>query len=252
MIESVLKMNLPEILNLKAGKIDRFLAMEEIEYIFKSLGAFWHHPGKKNIQAPHAKLTTGKHSDIYVNCPLVLCHSSLCQIMGEQISRHVLNTYEGKIDWVTGSDSSALALSKDVANFLGAKWHPMQKLKIEGQDERQVWEKMVIGRDETVLHVEELMVTSETAHRVRKGIREAHPDYPINFVPILPVLVFRPSKKDFPPKVPAIIDGSEVIPILNYRTFVVDPKKKKCPLCAKGSEALHPKGENWRHMVATM
>ena len=252
MIESVLKMSPTEILNLKACEVNRFLAMEEIEYIFKSCDAFWYHPGKKNIQAPHAKLTTGKHSDIYINCPLVLCHSNLSQIMGKQIAEHVLKLYKGNIDWVTGSDSSALALSKDVANFLGAKWHPMQKVKSEGGEEKQAWEKMVIKPDETVLHVEELMVTSVTALRVRKGIREAHPDYPINFVPILPVLVFRPSEKDFPIKTPAVIDRSEVFPVLNYRTFVVDPKKEKCPLCAKGSEALAPKGENWRQMVATM
>ncbi|MFZ2193322.1 MAG: hypothetical protein WAV31_03685, partial [Candidatus Moraniibacteriota bacterium] len=133
-----------------------------------------------------------------------------------------------------------------------AKWNPMQKVKNEGEDERQVWEKMVIGPNETVLHTEELGVTSVTALRVRKGIRDAHPDYPIKFIPVLPMLVFRPSEKDFPSDTPAIIDGSVVLPVLDYRTFVVDPKKETCPLCAKGSEALSPKGPNWEIMMAAL
>jgi len=124
----------------------------------------------------------------------------------------------------------------------------MQKTKNSAGKEIQVWEKMVIKPYEYVLHVEELMVTSTTALRVRNGIRKAHPDYPIKFVPFLPVLVFRPQKNNNIEK----IDNSKILPVLSYETFVVDPKKETCPLCAKGSKALKPKGENWVTMIESM
>lgn len=224
------------------------LTIEEIEHIFKACNAFWNHPGEKDIKAPHARLTTGKHSDIYVNCPLVLCYSNLCQIMAMQIYwkiREINKTF--RPDWVTGSDSSALGLAKDVANIFGAKFHPMQKVKLPGEKERQVWEKMVIRPDEVVLHIEELTTTRTTAMRVRKGIRDAH-DYPINFAPFLPILVFRPDGED----IPSGIDGSKILPILFYKTFVVDPKKEECSLCAQGSDAIKPKGPEWERLVASM
>jgi hypothetical protein len=244
----LLTMTAERIARLKVTKLQRFLSDYEIEHIFKTLGAFWHHPGERNIKAPHAKLTTGKHSDIYVNSPMVLCYSNLSQIMAWQLAFRLQRIYDRKIDWVTGSDSSALALSKDFANLVGARWHPMQKVKSEDGAERQIWEKMVIEPHETVLHIEELMVTSATALRVREGICAAHPDYPINFVPWLPVLTFRPSGNDTITE----IEESSILPVLNYKTFVVDPEKEKCPLCAQGSQALAPKGANWQILVDSM
>jgi len=78
--------------------VKRILSTEEIECIFKACNAFWHHPEEKNIKAPHAKLTTGKHSDIYVNCPLVLSRSDLCQIMAWQIIYRLNKIYFSNID----------------------------------------------------------------------------------------------------------------------------------------------------------
>lgn len=248
--EDLLKMNLFDVLSLDPNDLKRELSTREIKHIFTVCGAYWLHPGNANPQAPHALLTTRKHSDIYVNCPLVLCHTNLCQIMAYQLFIRLRKHYTGPIDWTTGSDSSALALSKDVANLSGSRWHPMQKVKPQkpGEEERQVWEKMIIGPSETVLHVEELMVTSTTFHRVRRGIVEAHPNYPIQFIPHTPVLVLRPEAKK-----PIKIEGTQLFSPLYFETLVVDPDNGEvCPLCAQGSEALSPKGENWKKLVDSM
>lgn len=245
----LLKMDLGSVLSLDPNDLKRDLSAQEMKHIFEVCGAFWIHPGYTNPQAPHALLTTGKHSDIYVNCPLVLCYTNLCQIMAYQLFIRLRKKYTGTIDWTTGSDSSALALSKDIANLSRSRWHPMQKVKPQKPDEEecQIWEKMVIGPSETVLHVEELMVTSTTFQRVRKGIIEAHPDYPIQFVPHTPVLVLRPKVRK-----PIKIEGCDLFSPLYFETLVVDPDKEECPLCAQGSEALKPKGENWKKMVNSM
>lgn len=247
----LMEMGSEEIFALHSAHIG-VLTTREIEHIFKACDAFWHHPGKKNISAPHAKLTTGKHSDIYINCPLVLSRSNLCQIMAYQMYKKVLEIDPNfRPDWVTGSDSSALGLAKDMANLFGARFHPMQKVKYQDEKgeekEKQVWEKMVIGPEEIVLHIEELTTTRTTAMRVRDGIRAAH-DYPINFAPFLPILVFRPSGKNIPTE----IDDSKILPVLYYETFVVDPEEEDCPLCTQGSEDLSPKGENWKRLVSSM
>ena len=142
---------------------------------------------------------------------------------------------------MVGSDSSALGISKDVANLLGAKWHPMQK----GPNKTQIWEKAVIEHGEWVLHIEELLTTSLTTQAVRDGIKKGNPNQ-VNFVPFIPLLVHRPDKT-----APAIIDGSQLIWLLRYDTYVVDPTKEECALCKNGSRAL-PAKENWDELVATM
>jgi|GEM_PF-5603742 len=64
--ELLLGMEVRAVCAIKAEELWRILDKEELEYIFKCCNAFWHHPGKKNIKAPHVRLTTGKHSDIFV------------------------------------------------------------------------------------------------------------------------------------------------------------------------------------------
>ena len=71
------------ILHLDPQDCKRIFSIEELETIFKACDAFWHHPGQKNLTAPHVILTSGKHSNIYANCPKVLQRSNLCQIMAQ-------------------------------------------------------------------------------------------------------------------------------------------------------------------------
>lgn len=213
----------------------------EIEIIFKACDAFWRHPGEENPKAPHVILTSGKHSNIYINCPEVLRRSNLCQVMAQYLVDLLRSHYSGPVDWVTGSDSSALGLSKDVANILKAMWHPMQKVKKE-TGEFQVWEKAVIPCGAWVLQVEELLTTAGTTQAVRDGIKKGNPNQ-VNFVPFIPVLVHRPNKG-----VSEEIDGSKLIWALHYDTYVVDPEKEECLLCRNGSEALTGGKDNWRRL----
>lgn len=230
-----------EVLQLDPRDCTWEMCSADLELIFRACDAFWHHPGRKNIQAPHAILTSGKHSNLYVNCPQVLQWSNLCQIMAQQLVYLLRAHYAGPIDWVTGSDSSALGLSKDFANLVKARWHPMQK----GPEKTQIWEKAVIAPGEWVLDVEELLTTGLTTQAVYAGIKKGNP-YPISFVPFVPLLLYRPDKG-----VPESISGSKLIWLLDYDAYVVDPNKEECALCKNGSPALLAK-ENWSWLVDTM
>lgn len=230
-----------DIIRLDPDECRRVLTPIEIEMIFKASDAFWYHPGQKNPTAPHVILTSNKHSNIYVNCPLVLQRSNLCQIMAQQMVYLLQSRYDGPVDWVVGSDSSALGISKDVANLLGARWHPMQK----GPDKNQIWEKAVMACGEWVLHIEELLTTSLTTQAVRDGIKQGNPNQ-VNFVPFIPLLVHRPDKD-----APKVIDDGRLIWLLHYDTYVVDPRKEDCEFCKNGSPALSGK-EHWDELMATM
>ncbi len=238
--EQLLALPPSELIRIKPSLVERPMDQEEIEAIFKACYALWVHPGDRNPRAPHAILTSGKHSNGYINCLQVLCPSNLCQIMASQVVILLRSVYDGPVDWVVGSDSAALGLSKDVANTLDACWHPMQK----GPDKAQLWEKMVIPAGAKVLHVEELMTTALTSRAVREGIRQGNPNS-VEFVPFLPVLIHRPA-----PGEGQEVDGSRVIYLLHYDISVYEPDK--CPLCQAGSEVLKPKGENWQRLVSTM
>lgn len=218
-----------------ATELLRPLNQKEIEAIFQACGAFWFHSG--NPKAPHAELTSGKCSNGYIDCNKVLTHSNLCQIMAEALVSVLQVHYQGRVDWVVGSDSAALGLSKDVANKLGACWHPLQK----GPDKTQVWEKVIMPQGAIVLHVEELMTTAITANAVRQAIKTGNPN-PVNFVPFLPVLIHRPA-----PGEGDVVDGSQVIYAAHYDIWAADPAD--CPLCKQGSERLRPKGANWDRLV---
>lgn len=161
--------------------------------------------------------------------------------MARQLLYLLKSYYDGPINWVTGSDSSALGISKDFANLVGAKWHPMQK----GPEKTQIWKKAVVEPDEWILDVEELLTTGLTTQEVYNGLIKGNPN-PFNFVPFIPLLVHRPEK-DAPEK----INGSKLIYLLHYDTYVVDPHKEECKLCKEGSPAL-PVKENWKKFIETM
>ena len=116
-----------DIMQLEPKECLRVLVKDELEKIFKACNAFWRHPGEKNPEAPHVVLTSGKHSNLYINTPQVLQWSNLCQIMAMQLVYLLEHYYNGPVDWTTGSDSSALGVSKDVANLLNTRWPLIQK-----------------------------------------------------------------------------------------------------------------------------
>lgn len=86
-LDGVLKALVPDML------APRTLNQDEIVAIFQACGAFWMHPGEENMEAPHAQLTSGKCSNGYINCSLVLSRANLCQIMAQQVVYRLSRVY---------------------------------------------------------------------------------------------------------------------------------------------------------------
>jgi len=172
------------------------------------------------------------------------------------------------ITWVAGSDSAALSVSYAVARlFSGSRWWPMQK-KIDfdpelalrslaellsnspmtkGYSEKadqlqnilqtakdralQIWENMELGDEPVILQVEELVTTSKTLRQVRDGLLAAAKGKPVHFLPVIPVIVFRPAEGESDQ-----IDDSRIVPLARYQ---IDTwPATGCPLCQAGSPCV--------------
>jgi orotate phosphoribosyltransferase len=236
----ILGRSLPQILEIDPSKLG-LLSREEFLYLLTVCGALWRHSGKGS--EPHAELTTGLHSDSYVNVPLVLQHEVICSLIGYQLLLRF--TPSQQIHWVVGSANSAIPLAKAVAEILGAKHGIPQK----SADGAQVWDRGAydIKRDERVLQVEEQLTTGQTIEAVRNGIRKAYRESPIRrikFCNIGLVFVHRGSSFLFDKR------RAGVLPLIHLEESmrVWDPKKEGCSLCDAGSVAERPK-ENWTAFV---
>ena len=239
-MKDILEMNREEILALNPGNVPHKMIRQQVEHIFSLLQAYWKHDG--DFSKPHVKLTSGNHSNGYINCPAVLNHENLRLILANQIlfdlriRKIVIPETWASENWVIGSDTSATALAKSIADLLGCRHGILEK----GPKPKklQIWKNQVIQPGEKVLHIEELMTTAFTAKRVREGIKDGNP-HPVEFVEVIPVLMHR-SKEYF-------VDGEAVLDIFHFNIENWTPNE--CPYCANNSPVLENPKENWAKLT---
>jgi orotate phosphoribosyltransferase len=237
----ILEMSPQELLQLQPEETLRSLTTEEVVHIFRGLKAFW--MNERAWEKPHVKLTSGMHSNGYINCRLVFGHENLRHILAYQMARAILDRHTDltifRRDWVVGSDTSATELAGDLARVFNCRHGIMEK----GPDKEQFWRgervdgKLIdqrIGQDERVLHIEELMTTAFTAERVINGIISAHGNA-IRFYDFIPVLMHRSQVRD--------VLGRHVHDVNHFDIDNWD--KEDCPYCKNGSPLVENPKENW-------
>lgn len=213
---------------------DLDIGPDELKHIFKLADALWEHNG--NMSREHALLTSGKHSDGFVDTLRVLIHTPICHLLGYLLADAVCQAHEeSEVRWVIGSDHAGAAISHSVALEFGAMYDFCEK----GPDKTQQWKRFKIGPEEVVLQVEELITTAGTLEAVRRGITEFHPDYPIKFAPVVATVVNRSGLTE-------VFDGIPIVSLLKLDINTWTPEE--CPLCQAGSEAIRPK-ENWARLT---
>ena len=231
--QELLLMEPDQIRELVREDINWQLSNAAMRRIFEACDALWLHDG--DPQVPHAKLTSGKCSNGFVNVLQVLSYTNLCLIMEDQLVRVLRKTFDGKVDWVIGSDHAAATISFAVAARLGARHDFTEK----GPNKTQIWKRFQIEPDATVLQVEELITTTGTLQRVRDGVRLGNKTE-VNFLPVSMTLVHRSDVTEFE-------DGEILYPV--HWDIEVWDDPSKCPLCQEGSEPIRPK-ENWARLTA--
>lgn len=223
------------------------LSGEEVLARLREANACWFYPGSPRKHIPHALLTSGKHSDGFVDVGQVLKENPQTRMdFAESILAALRQIWDGSFDRVVGADTSSTALAQDIARIAGVSHIRMLKT----EDKRQLWdeENDSLTHGDGILHIEELITTSFSALAVRKGIREAT-GISVSFVPYLPVVV----EGSDPENRVLQVEESRVLPLLQLSIRNYDPNPSSCPYCAVGSEALKPKeGNNWAILTSQL
>lgn len=198
---------------------------------FQDHGAIWIHTGDN--KRPHALLTSGLHSDGFVNCTLVTQHAALLQ--------QIVSTPEGlagkltaeKVDWVIGSAYGAVTFAYAVALQLKARTGFTEK-----DGDAMTLSRFEIGKTEKVLVVEDTISTGGSTLKTIEGILKSGVPAE-NIVPTIVCLVNRSGSDT--------LAGRQLLPLIKTDIHTWQPAE--CPLCKSGSVAVRPKS-HWRELTA--
>jgi orotidine-5'-phosphate decarboxylase len=204
-----------------------------VTHFLKQANAFWMHDG--DPKRPHVRLTSGKHSDGFVNVLKLLVHTPVCMMFARELVGRLRQSFPLDPEWVVGSDHAGVSISMPVAILTNAKYDFTVKADKDGR-KIQKWRGHRIEPGEMVLQVEELITTFATTDAVRTGILEANGA--TAFHPALLTVVNRSGHKEY--------EGRPIISLAEYDISTWEPDD--CELCRKGSPVLLPK-DNWAQLV---
>lgn len=196
--------------------------------VFQEQGAIWIHDG--NPQRPHALLTSGLHSDGFVNCTYVTQQPVLLQqIIDEGLAQKLP---AGKVDWVIGSAFGAITLAHSIALRLGARAGFTEK-----DADSMKLSRFGVDPESKVLVVEDTISTGGSTLKTIDGIRRSGVS-PENILPMVVCLVNR-SGND-------LLDARELRSLLRLNIHAWKPEE--CPLCKQGSQPVRPKS-HWAELT---
>ncbi len=220
------------------------IGSEEVKHILTLAGGFWEHNSNSRY---HAVTRRHKHTKGYVSVPAAIVYPAInrlfARLLVEKIRRGLFVEFN-PIDLVVGSDHAAALFSYAVADILVTEFG-YSKIRcdftekvLKHGEEIQKWSRHIIGPRQSVLHIEELCTSFLTVQRVRDGIANFHIGYPINYVPVIGMVVNR-TGTDVLYTGSGLSRASRVVALLNIKFDEYDVENgQDCPLCASGSEPL--------------
>ena len=203
--------------------------------LFKICNAIWIYDG--NPQGPHALLTSGRHSDGYIDISQILKFTNLRDILAQRMIEEVLLPVTGskiEIDYVVSSSMAAIAAGDGVATYLGGLVFVYTEKINNGIQKLKRFE---IPDGAKILQVEELVTTLKTTREVTRAVMEKNKN--VKFIQdengkiIVLTLVHRPEK------LPIEYPDYRILPLVELEIHNWTPEE--CPLCKAGSRALKPK-----------
>lgn len=192
---------------------------------FEDYGAIWIHDGSPN--QPHALLTSGLHSDGFVNCTMVTQHPTILQSAVSEGLKDQLS--DVMAEWVIGSAFGAITLAHAIAYHLGARAGFTEK-----DGELMKLSRFEIPTADRVLVVEDTISTGGSTKKTIEGIKTSGVE-DSRILPYIVSLVNRSGKDE--------LDGRKIRALLTLNIHAWTPAE--CPLCKIGSQPVRPKG-NWQ------
>lgn len=221
---------------------------EKIQNMLIQNGALWTYTyaGDPLLHQPHALLTSGQHSNGFVNLGDLLKKSPSARNFLAQSLVALLRLHcpDLVFDYVVGADTSSTLLAQDIAENTDADFLRM----IKSPDKSQTWDPSnpILRSGDRILHIEELITTAFSAQKVRDGIRLANPGTVYEYLPFLPVIIDRSD----PDHRVTTVENSKIISLLQLNIQNWAPETHTCPYCAIGSVAIKPKeGDNWAKLT---
>jgi orotate phosphoribosyltransferase len=198
--------------------------------VFQEQGAIWIHDG--NPRSPHALLTSGLHSDGFVNCTFVTQQPVLVQQIVSAADG--LSSYlpKEKVDWVIGSAFGAITLAHSIALQIQSRSGFTEK-----DGESMKLSRFSVSPSDRVLVVEDAISTGGSTLKTIDGILRAGIASE-NVLPYIVCLVNRSGKSD--------LSGRNIRALLTLQINNWQPDE--CPLCRLGSVAVRPKN-NWNELT---
>jgi orotate phosphoribosyltransferase len=198
--------------------------------IFQQQGAIWIHDGLKT--RPHALLTSGLHSDGFVNCTYVTQQPALLQrIISSNDGLAPLLPASG-VDWVIGSAYGAITLAYAVALQIGCRAGFTEK-----DGDAMKFSRFEPVSSSSILVVEDTITTGGSTLKTIEGIQAAGvPEDRI--LPCIVCLVNRSGQSH--------LGSREIRSLLKLDIHTWKPDD--CPLCREGSQAVRPKS-HWAELT---
>jgi len=171
----------------------------------------------------HFLLSSGKHSDRYFQCALLLEHPRKAEVLAQELARRVRSVHTQPYDVVIGPAMGAVTWAYEVARALNCR---AQFTERKGE-EMELRRGFQLKPTDRVLVVEDVMTTGGSAREVlallaRMGVR-----------PLATGCIVNRSGGN-----PFEKDGLPLFALADVNAQAWDPAA--CPLCKQGSRAIKP------------
>ncbi len=182
----------------------------------------------------HAELTSGKHSDGYMNCAKIVRDPQLvAEVAAGIIANLEKESAYQKPDWVVGPAYGAVTFAHEVARQLDTKFG-FTEVEYTDEGKMQVLKRFDIGSNETVLVIEDITTTGGSALKTINVLKEQG----ITVLPLVGLILNWSGQSE--------IEGNKIVSLIEAKMNVYDPDE--CPLCKEGREAVRPKA-NWEKLA---
>ena len=195
---------------------------------------------------PHAELTSGRHSDGFVNLSMLLTDpAELSRACGHLVRKAIADFGTSPAnpltaDWVIGSATGGITICHEIG-----KWLDVRAAFTEKTDDGKSMQlsRFVIPRGSTVLVVEDVMTTGGTCIKTADEMRRWD-------CKIIPLILTTTNRRN----VVTLSGAGEVFCISSLDLDVVfsDWPADNCPYCQIGSKPIRPKeNNNWSFFMPT-
>jgi len=220
------------LISLNPYAVKKFLTVNEILYIFKTLGGLWLYDWKARLEGRvglHAKLKSGRCSDGFLYSKAVLRYPNIRMIFAQQLVLRLQAFGIPRPDYATGIPDGATDLGRDFASIISANFAEMFK------EDGVIKPATLVPKGSSLLIVEDFCTKGTGFKEAVKSMLAACPW--VNIFPWELVLVNRGGLSEISVEG---VGNFKIAAIVDHRIRDWDPSE--CPLCHPELDKSLPKG----------